>query len=153
MPNTPLQDAVDFIYDALKSRTPGAVAGTPHADLVALGVVKVAKNEPNVPYPNFINVVCQGGRELEPNGLHRVDILVDVWSSEMMTTAIYAPPARFTERVETILALIRGTTEGSGVDVEDMSYPMNPTGMDTQGGRKYFYNCKITVPVIIGGGV
>ena len=150
MPNTPIQDAVNFVYTALIARTPAPLPGQPHADLAALGVVKIALNEPSAPYYNFITVRYNGFREIESNGLLEVDVLVDVWSAETMT-APYAPDARFAVRVEKIAALIRQTCcDGTVLEVGDMA--SSPPQLRETDNKRYFYNAQITVPVVIGGG-
>lgn len=148
---TPEADAVDFIYGILNAEMG---AGPPPGALRALGVKKLIKDEPGSPYDSWIGVLFGGGSENDTSGLATVDVLVDIWSQEVMIGKDNNHLVRFKERIQLCRQLIRA---GSGdlnreFIIGPMEYPMEPTEEIKDGVKKYFFNATITAPVYVGGG-
>lgn len=146
---TPEQDAVDFIYDILNDAM-GTVAAP--GTLRNLGVDHVIKNVPGYPSCNYIGVLFGGGMEINTSGQALVNVLVDMWSQEIMTGDTTNKLARFTERIQLCRQLIRMATANANREfaVGPMEYPMEITDPDEK--KQYFFNATITVPVYVGGG-
>ena len=146
--NTPEADAVQFIYDILDAAM-GTIAA-PGA-LRNLGVKKLILDEPGTPHENYIAVLFGGGEEIGTSGLARISVLVDIRSQEVMMGATTNKLTRFKERIQLCRQLIRSGSTGRGVEVGEMSYPMEQSEPDAK--KKYFFNATIIVPIVVGGGI
>ena len=141
--NTPVTDAIDYVYDILND----ALA---RGDLAAVGVRRIVKNEPGAPDFNYIAVLFGGFSEIHESGMCRVNVLVDIWSQELMMGAANNPLERFKDRTELCWQLLRAQAANEPF-IGPMECAMESTEPDEK--KKYFFNATITVPVTVGGGI
>ncbi len=147
--NTPLEDAVDIVYDILKSRMPGAVADAPHADLAALGVKTVVKNQPGAPYENYINIRYGSFREQNAAGILTITVLIDIASQEEMTGP-NSRLARFTERVQKVYLLLRSSGKNRPYHIGEIN---SSEPQQAPGDGQPIFQTNLSVPVTLGGGI
>ena len=147
---TPEADAVKFVYDVLDA---AMAVGPPAGELRALGVTDLYMDEPGRPGHNVVGVLFGGGRELDDSGLTKVDVLVDIYSQELMMGATTNKLARFKERIQLMRRLLRQANESSNREmmIGPMEYPVEATEPDKD--NTFFYNATITVPITVGGGI
>ena len=147
---TPEADAVKFVYDVLAA---AMGEGPPAGELRALGVTDLFMDEPGRPGHNTIGVLFGGFQELDTSGLTKVNVMVDIYSQELMMGSTTNKLARFKERIQLIRRLLRQANESSnrGVIIGPMECPVEETEPDKD--NVFFYNATFTIPITVCGGI